>query len=410
MKTSIKIKHILFILSIMAVMLLTGCEKESKWLTGEITINGTEVTLPFSYQELDKISCQTADQFYNNISDQYVFNAGEREPELTVVDTVNNGYITLGCVNVGTGACTLPNVMVYRVGAEARNEKTRPNILLSGNISWGAALSDIEEAYGDASEEGEKTYDAETQMTKLLYRSDQGDGAEDDAVSLTLYVHDEKGLQKLYYCVPCTERNLGDETETIENRIVSEQPVSADLAKLPKQWEQPAVQFGDRVYGFPLTVADLQDLGFRFKEDPKKEILNPENTLVCQMISEKYGEITVDLVNLDENLRRPDTVWVDELELKAAKLNEPSQIMVTGGIGFGDTSNQIAKVFQNGPEAVTSDYKVGNNVTGTNYEYSLADVATEQSLYRFGVDSDQGVQMITIKKHRTVFPKKSEVK
>lgn len=405
MKTRIKIKRILFILSTMAVMLFAGCGKGSEWTNGEITINGTEVTLPFSYQELDKISCQTADQYYNNISDQYVFNAGEREPELTVVDTVNNGYIILGCVNVGTEACTLPNVMVYRVGAEARNEKTRPNILLPGNISWGAALSDIEKAYGDASEEGEKTYDAETQMTKLLYRSDQGDGAEDDAVSLTLYVHDEKGLQKLYYCVPCTERNSGDETEAIENRIVSEQPVSADLAKLPEQWQQPAVQFGDRVYGFPLTVANLQDLGFRFKEDPQKEILNPENTQVCQMISEKYGEITVDLVNLDENLRRPDTVWVDELELNVAKLNEPSQIMVTGGVGFGDTPDQIAKVFRDGPEAVTSEYKTEKNVTGTTYEYSLADVATEQSLYRFGVDPDQGVQMIMIKKHRTVFPK-----
>lgn len=390
----------------LVMILLTGCSGHQDWDSGEVTINGTTITLPFSYSEINKISCGTADQYYNNISDQYVFNAGEDEPELVVVDAVNKGFVNLGCANRQAKACTLPHVTVYSVEAEMKNESTKLDIQLPGGISWGATVEEIEEVYGETGDSGEKKYDSSSLMTKLVYRS-EGEGGE---YTLTLNIQDDKGLQKLCYHVPCRDREGKDETAAIEERIETDIPVSADLAKLPGEWRQPAVRFEDKIFGFPMTVADLQSLGFSFKKEGKRSIFNPENTETCEMISEQYGEITVDLVNLDKNLRRPDCVWVDELELDAAKLKAISQISVTGDICFGDTPEQIERVFRGGPEVVVSDYHEGDSTDGMNYEYSLAAVATEQSSYCFGVDVVKGVQKIVIKKHRTVFPQKGEVR
>lgn len=391
-----------FLLSLLFVLLFTGCSDSTDWATGEIEINGTEITMPFSYKDLKQIKCKTADQYYNNISDDYVFNTGEEESQLVVLDSVKNGYVTLGCANAGKNPCTLANVSVYSVAASVLNEKTKLDICLPGDITWGATLEDIEDTYGEDGREEE--YDSKTKVTKLTYKSDkESDKKKFGEYSLTLEVHDEKGLRKLKYSTVCPETSSGDETAAIEKRVVSEEPVSADLEKMPSDWKKPAVQFGDKVFGFPLTVADLRSVGFDFADKGKKEFFNPENIETRTMSSEQFGEITVDLVNLDENLHRPEDIWVDEMELDAAKLKNVSQISVTGGISFGSGESEVIKLFEDAPEAQISDYMENGEKVGNNYEYSLKDVATEQSLYCFAVDSSQGVQKITIKKHRSVF-------
>ncbi len=391
-----------FLLSVLFVFFLSGCSAETDWDEGTIKINGTEISLPFSYKELEQIKCKTAEQYYNNISENYVFNAGEEEEQLVVVDTVKKGYLTLGCANAGKSPCTLPNVRVYSVEAEALNENTKPELSLPGDITWGASLDEIEDAYGE--ENREKNYDSEKKITKLTYKSDKdSDKKKFGGYRMVLEVHDEEGLRKIRYGTVCPETDSGDETAAIEKRVVSENPVSADLEKLPDDWKKPAVQFNDKVFGFPLTVADLQSVGFEFTDKGKKEFFNPENIETRTMSSEQFGEITVDLVNLDDNLRRPDNIWVDEMELDAANLKDGAGISVTGGISIGSTADKVTNLFQSGPKVSLSDYEKDGKKAGDLYEYSLKEIATEQSLYAFSIDDSQGVEKITIKKHRSVF-------
>lgn len=393
---------------------LTACfgSDETDWTSGEITVNGIELTLPFAYRELESIKCSTADQYYNNISDQYVFGSGETEAQLVVSDTVKKGFLSLGCVNTGSTPCTLPNVMVYRIAAEAKNDKTKADLLLPGDVTWGASVEDIVDAYGEPNgtkDQKAREHDDETAVTRLVYGSDKAASqAKAGACVMVLEVHDEKGLQKLDYSAPCQNAVAEDETTSIEKRIITNQPVTAELSSLHMKWQQPSVQFGDKVFGFPLTVNDLKALGFSFSDEGKRTIFNPENTEIRTMTSEAYGQITVNLINMDQELRTQDTVWVDEIILDAGKLKDPSRIKVTGGIGFGSGQKVVAKVFKNGVDAKISDYKKGDSVVGESYEYSLAGVATEQSLYEFGIHSEKGVQRITIKRHRLVFPKETQ--
>lgn len=391
------------------MILLTACfgSDETDWTSGEITVNGTEITLPFSYQDIGNINCSTADQYYNNISDQYVFNVGESESQLVVMDTVKNGYLSLGCANIGGTPCTLPNITVYSIAADARSDKTKVDLVLPGDITWGATVEDIKDAYGEpngAKNTQAREYEAQTKMTRMVYSSGK-DSSQTiaGAYSMVLEIHDEKGLQKLEYSVACQNISVEDETAGVEKRVLTHQPVSADISSLQKKWQQPSVQFGNKSFGFPLTVADLTELGFSFSDEGKRAVFNPENTESRTMSSEKYGEIIVDLINMDEELRTPDTIWVDEIVLNADKLKDPSQIKVTGGIGFGSDVKDVTETFQGGPEAIISDYKEGDTIVGENYEYSLASVATEQSLYSFDIHSEKGVQRISIKKHRPLF-------
>ncbi len=399
------------LLLLLMVIGLFGCSKGEDWTSGEIKVNGTEITLPFAYQELADIRCASADLYYNNMSDQYVFNKGEEQPQLMVLDTVKKGYLSVGCVNVAKTPCTLPNVKVYRIAAEANNDKTRADIVLPSDISWGATAEDIIDAYGEPNGAGKnqsKSYEAETGITRLAYHSGS-DSLEKmaDSSMMILEVHDKKGLCKFEYTTGYenagTENESGNESAVIEKRIETSQPDSAQIPSLQEKWQQPSVQFDGKSFGFPMTVNDLKEIGFTFSDAGKKSVFNPENTESRTMTSGQYGEITVDLINLDTKLRTPDTVWVDEIILDAAKLKDPSRVRVTGGIGFGDSADTVAAVFQGGPEAVRSEYPEGDAATGENVEYSLAEAATENSLYRFGIDSQKGVQKITIRKHHYKF-------
>lgn len=406
-----KRKFLVFSGLLLFLFSLTACfgADEADWTSGEITVNGTELTLPFAYQELESIKCSTADQYYNNISDQYVFEAGETISQLVVTDTVKKGGLSLGCANTGGTPCTLPHVFVYRIAAEAKNDATKADLVLPGDITWGASLEDIIDAYGEPNgtkEEAAREHDEKTAVTRLVYGSDKDSSqTKAGAYVMVLEVHDEKGLQKLDYSVSCRNVVAEDQLAAIQKRILTDQPVTAERSSLPKKWQQPSVQFGDKVFGLPLTVQDLKSLGFSFSDEGEKTVFNPENTETRTMASDTYGTITVNLINMDQELRTPDTVWIDEIVLDAGEMKDPSRIKVTGGIGFGSDEKAVAKVFKDGADVELSDYQEGDAVIGKYYKYSLASVATEQSFYEFGVDSGKGVRRITIKKHRLMFPK-----
>lgn len=166
------------------------------WDSFQFMLDGKLFNMMCDYADLEAEgwSFDLADYGYD---DGYVLN---RDDGVWGIELEKDGYeITadVGIQNVGDKACDITEGQIWQFSFSIEFEDGKiPDIVLPGGIKWGSTLEEIEEAYGEPTDE---PYYAES----LNYYSYE---YETDLNSLSLTIYDDGGLKEFKYSIYSPEK------------------------------------------------------------------------------------------------------------------------------------------------------------------------------------------------------------
>lgn len=160
------------------------------WKSMKFTLDGSELTFQkLKYSDIQSAGWSFDPEVYGmeNLSAEKG-RFYEKSINLTK-DGTGDGVFTVGLTNFGDEPCGLDEICVWVAEFNAENKTNYPEVVLEGDITWGANQEAITAAYGDPS----ATQRLEnTRITKLTYMDNEGR-------SITLSVSDINGLQNILF-------------------------------------------------------------------------------------------------------------------------------------------------------------------------------------------------------------------